>query len=219
MTSPVFVVPLRFEAFAVRRGLRRDLDRSARRAAVELVGMGPARAIAAQARLERTWAPDQPVVLTGFAGALVPELRAGDVVVATGVRAASDGSSIELPASSEIAALLRKAGCSVHEGTVVSSAAVVSGSEARALLAETGALAVDMESVWCAPLVRTHPFAVVRVVVDGPGREIRSLSVVPAGVRAMRSLATVARVLQHWSPARLDSSSSSTSPLLEVGDL
>jgi 4-hydroxy-3-methylbut-2-enyl diphosphate reductase len=68
---------------------------------------------------------------------------------------------------------------------------------ARAALAATGAVAVDMESAWLAAAAADpdRPLAVVRAVLDGPGREL-------ADPRpALRALRAAAPVLAEWAAA------------------
>ncbi len=88
-------------------------------------------------------APDA-LVVAGVAGGLDPTLRPGDVVVATEVR---DGHGrIVQRAASPLVAELRRMGLRVRTGPIVSSDRIVRGHAARARLATTGAIAVDMES-------------------------------------------------------------------------
>ncbi|MCU1493052.1 MAG: hpnH [Acidimicrobiaceae bacterium] len=204
--APVFLAPLRIEAFAIRRG--------AGSAPVERIGMGPGRATAARARLEHSLAPGRAVVLLGVAGALVVGLEPGEVVVASSLHSTTSSEPVHLDAGEEVAEILERAGLAVHHAPVVSSPAVVSGDVARRAATAGGAVAVDMESYWCAPLARRRPFVVVRVVVDVPGRDLWSLATPGAATRAYRSLVRSARALRHWSPVSVNGS-----PLLEVGDL
>ncbi len=195
--SPLFLAPLRTEALAVHRG--------APRAALERIGMGPVRASAACARLVRS-EPGRPLVLLGFAGALDPEVGAGDLVVASSCLAEDGGEPLVLPEAATVAQLLGAAGLTprVHLGPILSTPRVLRGSPARSAGLKGGGLAVDMESRWCAPLARTHPFAVVRAVVDVPGHEVFSLATPLATWRAFKALAAAAAVLREWSPVRLD---------------
>ena len=204
-SAPVFLAPLRIEARAARRG--------AGATAVERIGMGPARATAARARLEMSLARGRPVVLIGLAGALVAGVRPGDVVVASSLSTTGTG-PVALSAGEEVAALLEASGLTVHHRPVVSSPVIVSGDAARQAAAAGGAAAVDMESYWCEPLARSRPFAVVRVIVDVPGRELWSPSTLRVGIRAYRSMVVAARALRQWSPVSVDGSA-----FLEVGDL
>jgi 4-hydroxy-3-methylbut-2-enyl diphosphate reductase len=137
------------------------------------------------------------VAITGFAGALVPELTPGDVVVATEVRGA--GEPVECAASELVASMLRRAGLRVHTGPIVSMPKLTTGAE-RTRLAATGALAVDMESAWLARGCAGRPWAVVRTVVDTPRRGLhRPLATVVGALRAHRALRSVAAVLADWS--------------------
>jgi 4-hydroxy-3-methylbut-2-enyl diphosphate reductase len=81
---------------------------------------------------------------------------------------------------------------------VACSEHVVRGAQ-RARLAATGALAVDMESIWLEPIAGDHPLAVVRVIVDAAGREIhRPLVTLVVGARAFAALRHVAGALGTW---------------------
>ena len=221
--GPLFLAPLRVEAFAVRRG--------AHGSSIERMGMGPVRATATRVRLEAAAERRRPIVLIGFGGALGRELRPGHVVVASSVvsmpladNAAGVSQApalvprppdaVPLPVLPDIVALLRGAGLVVHEGPIVSAPAIVRDDAERKRAAASGAIAVDMESYWCAPLASARPFAVVRVIVDVPGHDVRSPATLGAGLRAYRSLVTAARALGSWSPVSLKDN-----PLQEVGDL
>jgi 4-hydroxy-3-methylbut-2-enyl diphosphate reductase len=69
----------------------------------------------------------------------------------------------------------------------------------RARLRETGAIAVDMESAWLLDAARARPFAVLRVVLDGPRDEILSVKFPGCFVRALRALRGSAPALALWS--------------------
>jgi 4-hydroxy-3-methylbut-2-enyl diphosphate reductase len=185
----LLVAPLRLEARAVRRGapgvrvLRSGVGRRRARRAGGRIGQLPGRAVA----------------VTGFAGALSSELRPGDVVVATEVRGADE--PVRCVATKLVASMLRRAGLRVHAGPIVSVPHIVMGAE-RARLAGSGALAVDMESAWVARGCAGRPWAVVRAVVDTPGRGLhRPLATVAGALRAYRALARVGAVLADWSSA------------------
>ena len=185
----VLAVPLRFEAHALRRG--------APGARIIRTGMGRRRARAAAGRIGH--ASGNVVAVTGFAGALSPELEPGDVVVATEVRGADD--PVECAATELVASMLRRAGLRVHTGPIVSVPRVAFG-ELRRRLADTGALAVDMESAWLARGCAGRPWAVVRTIVDTPGRDLHHPLATAAGaLRAHRALARVGDVLAQWSEA------------------
>lgn len=197
LDAPLFLAPLRTEALAVRRG--------ARGGEVVRIGMGPVRATAARTRLERS-SGKFPIVLLGFAGALSRALCAGDLVVASACLSSDDDETVLLPDAPSVAQLLGAAALpgAVHLGPVLSTPRLLRGVSARAVAAARGALAVDMESRWCAPLSRTRPFVVVRAVVDVPGHDVVSIATPAATWKAVRSLAAATSVLRNWSPITLD---------------
>jgi 4-hydroxy-3-methylbut-2-enyl diphosphate reductase len=185
----VLAVPLRFEAHALRRG--------APAARIVRTGMGRRRARRAAGRIGHV--PGNVVAVTGFAGALSPELEPGDVVVATEVRGADE--PVECAATELVASMLRRAGLRVHTGPIVSAPRVAFG-EQRRRLAATGALAVDMESAWIARACAGRPWAVVRTILDTPERDLhRPLATAAGAFRAYRALARVGEVLARWSEA------------------
>ncbi len=70
------------------------------------------------------------------------------------------------------------------------------------MLAGEGALAVDMESAWLARAAGERPFAVLRVVLDAPAREIhRPLATLAGGLAAWRALRRAAPALALWARA------------------
>ncbi len=60
-----------------------------------------------------------------------------------------------------------------------------------------------MEAFWCTPFARTHPFVVVRSILDVPGKDLFTLRTATATLRCARSLAAAARALGEWRPDRL----------------
>ena len=123
-------------------------------------------------------------------------MRPGDVVVATEVR--GPAGVIECSSDPLVAALAAMGIPRVHAGPVVSVDHLVRGVE-RAALAGTGALAADMESAWLAPAAAGRPFAVLRVVLDTPEREIhRPLATLAGAVTAWRALRRAAPALALW---------------------
>jgi 4-hydroxy-3-methylbut-2-enyl diphosphate reductase len=139
--------------------------------------------------------PDGPLALAGVAGAVVPGLAPGDVVVADRVLLDPGEDDVVLPGAAALAKALRIAGLTVHLGPVGGAAELVTG-PARAGWAARGALAVDLES---GVLARTGRLAaVVRTIVDTPVHPLVSLGTVPRGTRALRSLRRVAPVLSAW---------------------
>ena len=84
---------------------------------------------------------------------------------------------------------------------MASAGHVVRGAE-RGVLAREGVLAVDMESAWLAPAAAGRPFAVLRVVLDTPAREIyRPLATLAGGLAAWRALRRAAPALALWARA------------------
>jgi 4-hydroxy-3-methylbut-2-enyl diphosphate reductase len=193
MREVVVVTPLAFEGRVVASRLGPG--------SVTVCGMGPGRARATGARLDR----DAPhaVAIAGFGGGLVPGLQPGQVVVATSVYDRDQRVGIDLPAAPVLRAQLRRAGLDVVCGPIVSAPSVTRGA-ARAALAARGAIAVDMESAYLLDQLGTldpEQLAVVRVVVDTPERELLSRGIVAAGLRATRALRAVGPALQSWGNA------------------
>jgi 4-hydroxy-3-methylbut-2-en-1-yl diphosphate reductase len=183
MADLAVVAPLRIEALAV--GGR-----------VTVAGMGRKRASAAGARLAADLATTgTAVALVGAAGGLDPTLRPGQLVVATEVRTTEGDLVRELPSAERIAHDLRQGGADVRTGPLVTAPRVVRG-PARAALAGTGAMAVDMEAAWLAAHLDAHPFAVVRSVSDTSER-----GMVLGGMAALASLAGVRGSLERWAAA------------------
>jgi 4-hydroxy-3-methylbut-2-enyl diphosphate reductase len=180
------IAPLRIERAAVRRRVPGAL--------VVRSGVGAARARAAARALARV--PADAVAVVGFCGAVAQGLRPGDIVVASEVRG-PDG--VTRCASGPLVAALAAAGVQhVHVGPVASDDHVVRGAE-RGVLAGEGVLAVDMESAWLAPAAEGRRFAVLRVVLDTPAREIhRPLATLTAGFTAWRALRRAAPALAIW---------------------
>ena len=110
------MAPLRLEALAVRRGLR-GAD-----AEVVRTGMGRAKACTvAETLWLRATKSDcgRAVAVAGVCGGVEPELRAGDVVVATAVRT-EDGVERVLPGAAVLANAVRKRGLRCVTGTILS---------------------------------------------------------------------------------------------------
>jgi 4-hydroxy-3-methylbut-2-en-1-yl diphosphate reductase len=185
----LIAAPLRIEALLVRLG--------APRAAVTVTGMGEGRARASAARLRAT--PASGLLVLGFCGALTEGPRPGELIVADELVAldregGTEGVPRACPSASAIADLLAAHGLCAHVGRLVSSPRLTRGAE-RARLAETGAIAVDMESAWLAQGAAERPLGVVRAVVDTPARELaRPLATLAGGVRAAISLCKAGRV-------------------------
>jgi 4-hydroxy-3-methylbut-2-enyl diphosphate reductase len=179
------VAPLRFEAHAVRGGLPG--------AWVERSGMGPRRARRTARRLADCGA--RAVAVAGVCGALVPELAPGDVVVASELQA--PGLRVALESAPALARALLARGVRAHVGPIVGVERLLRGYE-RERLRQDGAVAVDMESAWLAPLAAGRAFAVLRVVSDGPGHELFSPLGPWYGWQALRALRAAAPALASW---------------------
>jgi 4-hydroxy-3-methylbut-2-en-1-yl diphosphate reductase len=189
MTSGLLVAaPLAWEAAALRRRLPGS--------AVVRTGMGFARSAAAVPRLAQR--DPAAFAVAGLAGGLVAGQRPGDVVLATEVRSAAG--TVPCPGAPLLVTALRAAGLRVHLGPVLSVDHVVREAE-RAELAGSGALAVDMESAPLAAAFPATPFAVLRVVVDAPGRPLLHPGTVTGGLRALGALARLGPVLRDWAAA------------------
>jgi adenosylhomocysteine nucleosidase len=124
------------------------------------------------ARLERELedaARDADAVISmGLCGALAPDLKPGDWVVASEVILAPSGTDAEW--SAVLVRALR-----ARSGSVLGSDAVIADAGAKtAAHAATGAIAVDMESHIAAAVAARHnlPFAVARVVSDAADRSL-----------------------------------------------
>ncbi|NIH80018.1 4-hydroxy-3-methylbut-2-enyl diphosphate reductase [Amycolatopsis viridis] len=182
----VVVAPMRVEAAALRvPGLT-----------VLRGGMGPRRAAESAQRLT---AAGRPVLVAGVGGALVPQVRPGDLVVATEI----DGPAgrVPLPSAPLLAAALRRHGLTVHLGPIASAPSVVDGAD-RARFAARGAIAVDMESAEFAAL--PGPLAVVRAIVDTPDQPLWRPGTVLRGISGLRSLRAAVPALREWCDAAGD---------------
>ena len=189
--SLLLLAPMGLEVRALRRGRAR--------ARILRSGVGPRRARAAAARAAR--GDEVAVAVAGFAGALSPDLQPGDVVVASELQRRDGTTAATCPGAGVIAGILRRRGLRTHVGPIISTRTPVLG-PSRRRLAEQGALAVDMESVWLAGAAAGRPFAVVRVVLDTPGREpTRPVATVAGFRRASRSLTGAAAALEEWAGA------------------
>jgi 4-hydroxy-3-methylbut-2-enyl diphosphate reductase len=189
-TDLLIAVPMSLEAWLISSG--------APGARVSKTGIGPRRAHASVRSL-REQALGALLVM-GFAGGLDPGGRPGDVVVADELLGPG-GVRIGCPRAHTLTQLLRDAGFPTRRGPLVSVPRPVVGA-ARKHLRASGAVAVDMESVWLAGAAGKRPFAVVRVLLDTPARELwRPWLTLGGFVRAAASLRRSAAVLasSQWS--------------------
>lgn len=185
------LAPLRLEARALRQG-----SRSSR---VEHIGRGPRRAGTTAARLARD-CDASAVVVAGVAGALVDDLRPGDLVVADRV-VDTAGVVVTLPSAVLLVGALRRAGLPARLGTIASTDRLVRGRPARSDLAALGAVAVDMESAAVVRHAWDRPMAVVRAIADTPERDLLSPGTLTGGLVALRALRAAAPVLAAWAAA------------------
>ena len=135
-----------------------------------------------------------------------PELVAGDIVVASRLlsgetcadpRGNPQSDAVVEPAWESLREALRRAGLPARVGPILSVDHLVRGVE-RAQLWQGGALAVDMESAWLAAGAAGRPFAVLRVVLDGPAHELLHPATVTRALRALRRLREAAPALERW---------------------
>ena len=202
--SLLLLAPLRLERAALRvapgtRVLRTGMGRSRARIAA-------ARALAIDARA---------VAIAGVCAGVAPELRPGDVVCASELRRDRGGAgrgARQRPGRDRLAAT--RAACARRPGAVGRR---LLGPAEREALADSGALAVDMESAWLAEGAGGRPLAVVRVVADAAGRRLADPRLLLEGARALVSLRQVGGALAEWAAAV--GPGREMSPGLDGGDL
>ncbi len=105
----------------------------------------------------------------GTAGALAPELRPGDLVLAEEVSEAGKKYAASAELSASVRERLSRNGITVQTGTLACAAEPVATVEAkRELFGQTGAIAVDMESAGVFDAARRNglPAFVLRVIID-----------------------------------------------------
>ena len=129
-------------------------------------------------RLEVQRPPLGGVLSLGLAGGLAPDLKSGDIVVASHVlhgdeRHAADQSWHD--------AIMRAAGNELRlkRGSIQASIMVVTRAADKAPLhAQTGAIAIDMESHLAAAYAARHrlPFAAIRAIGDSASRNLPELA-------------------------------------------
>jgi 4-hydroxy-3-methylbut-2-en-1-yl diphosphate reductase len=178
----LIAAPMHLEALLLRSG--------ARGARVYRTGMGPVRARAAASALRRE--PADRVLVVGFCGGLEEGSEPGEVIVAEEVRADPRPETAGRPhghqpcrcaGSTQLAAALSGRGLAIRRGPLVSVSRLVLGGQRKALL-ESGAIAVDMESLWLAEGAGERPFGVVRIVLDSPSHELLRPAAAVGAVRA-----------------------------------
>jgi adenosylhomocysteine nucleosidase len=122
------------------------------------------------------------VISAGLCGGLLPEQEPGTVVIPTKV---VDERGVTHDCDPAVVAALEKAArylrLPVESGSLISTSGMVTGS-ARQTWAGRGHVAVDMESAGAAETAQR--FAVLRVILDTPSRELSAAWAEPA--RAIR---------------------------------
>jgi 4-hydroxy-3-methylbut-2-enyl diphosphate reductase len=141
------------------------------------------------------------VLVAGVAGGLRPDLRPGDLVVATEVwhDGAAEDTRVTCPAGPFVAGDLRRLGLTVRTGPVVTVNGVVHDPAVRRRLAGTGALAVDTES---SRLTSANAgTTVIRAIVDTPTRPLLRPGTPVRGLAALSALRRAAPVIDAWAAA------------------
>jgi 4-hydroxy-3-methylbut-2-enyl diphosphate reductase len=184
------LAPLYVEAVAVRRSLSE--------ARVVRTGAGPRRSQSAAFRLAGS--ADSALAVAGLCGGLDPELQPGDVIVASELQGGKGAHKLADPEA--LVDAIRALGTAARLGPIRSEGHTARGAE-REQLRESGAIAVDTESRWLAEAAGDRPFAVLRVVVDTPHRELLRLGTIPNGLRALATLRRIAPALETWSQATI----------------
>jgi 4-hydroxy-3-methylbut-2-enyl diphosphate reductase len=131
-----------------------------------------------------------------------PELRPGDVIVASELQGGKGTHKLTNPEA--LVDAIRSLGVAAKLGPIHSEDHIVRGAE-RERLRDNGAIAVDMESRWLAEAAGDRPFAVLRVVVDTPRRELLRFGAIPDSLRALATLRRIAPALETWERAATQS--------------
>ena len=132
-----------------------------------VVGMGRAAGGRVAALLEE--APCRLLVSLGYAGALEPHLRTGDLVVGNAYLHGAEPPISGVPLATRAAVLLRESGLSVQEGPVLTvDEPLLSPRSKRRAHQGSGALVVDMEGRWIAEAAARKgvPLIAIRSVLD-----------------------------------------------------
>ncbi len=122
--------------------------------------------------------PRGGVLSFGLAGGLAPDLRSGDIVLASHVFEQSKRHDVHTAWHSSMLSTAAKMP-RVRHGSITGHDAVVAKSTDKAALhASSGALAVDMESHIAALYAHKHglPFAIVRVISDPVTRSLPAIA-------------------------------------------
>jgi 4-hydroxy-3-methylbut-2-enyl diphosphate reductase len=181
------LAPMRVEEWMLRRGVPRD--------SIVRIGMGRAKSLASAERVQSR--EFDRLVIAGVCGSLDPSFRPGDVLVPSEVSAPDVGTT-KCVVDETLLQELRGAGLNVRTGTLVSHEKLENNSKAVQRHQATGAVGVDMETAWLAPLAGDRPVIVLRVASDSPDKPVFHPGVVYWGTLSLRRLATVGRVLGEW---------------------
>lgn len=173
------LAPLRVEALAVRSALPG--------VKVRRTGMGKGRVDVEDA---------DAVAVAGLCGAVDPDLRTGDVVLATELRS-EHGETIACPGSALLEEPLRRLRLRVRTGPLYTAGRILGPADRRELRG-SGVLAVDMESALLAEALGDRPLAVLRVVVDTADRRLASPRTLAAGIRGLWTLRRASTALVEW---------------------
>jgi adenosylhomocysteine nucleosidase len=211
------VAALDLEARSLGRGTRRPdgLFEVGDGTLVAVSGMGGAAAVAAAGALVGAGAT--ALVSWGLAGGLDPRLKSGTICL-PGMVISPDGVAFATDVHwREILTAAISQHLQVVSGTLLSRAVAIEDVAAKAAaFAETGAVAVDMESAGVAQIAALHklPFVAVRAIVD-TARDTLPRAVMAAGsegrvrlsrlllgiVRSPREIAPVMRLAQRYRAA------------------
>jgi 4-hydroxy-3-methylbut-2-enyl diphosphate reductase len=180
------LAPLSIEALALRCGLRE--------ARVIRTGAGPRRSQSSALRLAGS--SDSALAVAGVCGGVDAVLQPGNVVVASELQGGAE--TRKLANAETLVSALRNLDIEAHLGPIRSEDHIVLGAE-RERLCKEGAIAVDMESRWLAEAAGDRPFAVLRVIIDTPHRELLRPRAILDSLRALATLRRIAPALEAWS--------------------
>ena len=159
-----------------------------------VIGGGDARLLAS--RLEDAAMGATAVISFGIAGALAPLLRAGDVVIATHVVAGKEHYTCDAAWSQILRGRLAYSRSAIIAGVdqVVSHIGMK-----KALLRNTGAHAVDMESHIAARFAQKRglPFVALRVICDGSQRTLPPAVLEPLKPNGKPRLRAILKSVTH----------------------
>lgn len=180
-------------------GLHREAAIIARPGVVVVAGGGDSARL--ERELEAAAAGAAAVLSCGVAGALDPASRAGDIVVGTLYQSGSPGIRPGSAFSDWLARHLPEA----RRGPVVGADSIIgSAAEKAALYAQTGAIAVDMESHIAARVAARHnlPFAIVRTISDSADHALPPAALVGMNPDGSVALGAILKSLAR-NPAQL----------------